>query len=151
MKMYKARILPEHLRGKVGLKVPLLSEHQLFGDAFGYVTVDDEHHGTIYSNSDKVFVGASLSAGSFIMGDNEHHLRELSLTDDPVYPECVVLEFLGYAEDKPELTTIEKIGLAMFGTVDYQSVIDELSPSDGLVKEFNRCVALVESEVLGND
>lgn len=144
MKIYKARILPEHLKAEVGLKVPLLNEHQVFGESLGYMVIDDENHGTIYSNSDKVHVGVKLSAGSFIMEGNTHHLRELSITAAPVYPECEILEFLGVVDDKPPLTKIEKVSLSMFGTADYQSAIDELSPSDGLVREFKRFVSMIE-------
>lgn len=31
--------------------------------------------------------------------------------------------------------------MLLFGTTDYKSVLEELSPSDGMVKEFHRLVA----------
>lgn len=33
---------------------------------------------------------------------------------------------------------MEKISLEIFGTTDYQSVLDAMAPSDCLVKEFRR-------------
>ena len=35
---------------------------------------------------------------------------------------------------------MDKISMQLFGTTDYQSVLDVLAPSDGLVKEFYRRV-----------
>lgn len=39
---------------------------------------------------------------------------------------------------------IEDISVALFGTKDYQSVLDVLSPSDALVKEFKRRVLALQ-------
>lgn len=33
---------------------------------------------------------------------------------------------------------MEKISLAIFGTTDYQAILDVMAPSDALVKEFRR-------------
>lgn len=93
MKQYKARILPEHISAvNVGATVPLILEHQIYGDVFGEVLIVDEHHGIISGAG--FVVGQKLSAGSFVTGGNKHEVREVSVTTSPKFPECEILEVL---------------------------------------------------------
>ena len=93
MKQYKARILPEHISAvNVGATVPLILEHQIYGDVLGEVRIVDEHHGIISGAG--FVVGQKLSAGSFVTGGNKHEVREVSVTSSPKFPECEILEVL---------------------------------------------------------
>ena len=93
MKQYKARILPEHISAvNVGATVPLILEHQIYGEVLGEVLIIDEHHGIISGAG--FVVGQKLSAGSFVTGGNKHDVREVSMTTSPKFPECEILEVL---------------------------------------------------------
>ena len=93
MKQYKARILPEHISAvNVGATVPVILEHQIYGDVLGDVLIIDEHHGII--SGEGFVVGQKLSAGSFVTGGGKHEVREVSVTTSPKFPECQILEVI---------------------------------------------------------
>lgn len=90
---YLARLLPEHLKvheDVVGVTLPLIREHQVYTPAIGSVTVLENNLGVL--ESDEISVGDKLSAGSFLMEEGKHYLREVSVVENPKYPECGVLE-----------------------------------------------------------
>lgn len=91
MKTFKARILPNGLVAtNIGAEVPLIKNHDIYGDAYGTCKITSQHHAEITSNVLKV--GDKLSAGSFVVGYNTYEVREISFTDAPKFPECEVLE-----------------------------------------------------------
>lgn len=91
MKTFKARILPNGLVAQnIGAEVPLIKNHDIYGDAYGMCEITSQHHAIIKSNVLKV--GDKLSAGSFVVGYNTYEVREISFTDAPKFPECEVLE-----------------------------------------------------------
>lgn len=91
MKTFKARILPNGLVAtNIGAEVPLIKNHDIYGDAYGTCKITSQHHAIIKSNVLKV--GDKLSAGSFVVGYNTYEVREISFTDAPKFPECEVLE-----------------------------------------------------------
>lgn len=91
MKTFKARILPNGLVAQnIGAEVPLIRNHDIYGDAYGTCKIIDQHHAII--KSDILKVGDKLSAGSFVVGYNRYEVREISFTDMPKFPECEVLE-----------------------------------------------------------
>lgn len=91
MKTFKARILPNGLVAtNIGAEVPLIKNHDIYGDAYGTCKITSQHHAIITSNVLKV--GDKLSAGSFVVGYNTYEVREISFTDMPKFPECEVLE-----------------------------------------------------------
>lgn len=89
---YYARILPDGLRvcdASIGKTVPLMVEHQIYGDSIGNVLIlDDGHHAIL--TSQHIQVGDKLSSGSFVLF-GEHDIREVSLVKHPKYNECEVL------------------------------------------------------------
>lgn len=91
VKKFRARILPEKFKAvNAGAIVPLILEHDIYGSRLGDVEIIDENNAFIYS--DNVWVGTKLSAGSFLTTKNGHDIREVSLTKNPKFPECEVLE-----------------------------------------------------------
>lgn len=91
MKTFKARILPNGLVAtNIGAEVPLIKNHDIYGDAYGRCEIIDQHHALI--KSDVLSIGDKLSAGSFVVGYNRYEVREISFTDAPKFPECEVLE-----------------------------------------------------------
>lgn len=94
---FKARLLPDELPVRMlDKEVPLIVEHRIFSEAIGKVVLDDDdqHFGMIESEDPRVKKGTKLSSGVFLMGDNIHEIREVSITKSPVYPVCEVLEEL---------------------------------------------------------
>lgn len=90
MKTFKARILPDGLIAvNIGAEVPLIKNHDIYGNAYGVCETIDQHHAII--KSDILKVGDKLSAGSFVVGYNRYEVREVSFTDAPKFPECEVL------------------------------------------------------------
>ena len=93
MKKYKARILPDKINAvNIGATVPVILEHQIYGDVLGEVLIVDEHHGIITGPG--FHVGQKLSSGSFVTGENRHDVREVSVTTSPKFPECQILEVI---------------------------------------------------------
>lgn len=91
MKTFKARILPNGLVAQnIGAEVPLIKNHDIYGDAYGMCEIIDQHHAII--KSDILKIGDKLSAGSFVVGYNRYEVREVSFTDAPKFLECEVLE-----------------------------------------------------------
>lgn len=94
---FKARLLPDELPVRMlDKEVPLIVEHRIFSRAIGKVILDDDdqHFGIIESEDPRVKKGTKLSSGVFLMEDNIHEIREVSITKRPVYPVCEVLEEL---------------------------------------------------------
>lgn len=91
MKTFKARILPDGLVAQnIGAEVPLIKNHDIYGDAYGTCKITGQHHAIIKSNV--LSIGDKLSAGSFVVGYNTYEVREISFTDAPKFSECEVLE-----------------------------------------------------------
>ena len=91
VKKFRARILPKSFKAtNAGAIVPLILEHDIYGNRLGDVEIIDENHAFIYS--DNVWKGAKLSAGSFLTTGNGHSIREVSVTKNPKFPECEVLD-----------------------------------------------------------
>lgn len=93
MTKYKAKILPNNFSAvNVGDVVPLINEHQVYGEVFGSVLIVDERHAEI--SADGLKVGQKLSAGSFVTRGNRHDIREVSLTNTPKFDDCEILEVI---------------------------------------------------------
>lgn len=93
MPKFKARILPDHLTVDpecVGHIVPLLDEHQIYGDVLGSLVVESGPFAII--ESDALKVGDKLSAGAFVGVKHRHYIREVSRTTSPKFANCEVLE-----------------------------------------------------------
>lgn len=91
VKKYKARILPAHFEAvNIGETVPLIRNHDIYGEKLGDVTILNKWFAVI--ESDKVEPGGKLSAGSFVISKRGHHVREVSVTESPKFPECEIIE-----------------------------------------------------------
>ena len=90
MKQYKAKILPDWFSAvNIGETVPLILEHNIYGEKIGDIKIIGKNHGLIFS--DKVKLGDKLSAGSFVENNGAHVVREVSLVKHPRYKDCEVL------------------------------------------------------------
>lgn len=96
---FKAKILPDFLtlhEDCIGIPIPLIREHQIYSKPIGHAIISKDNTAVLVS--DEIKVGDKLSAGSMIMQNNRHDVREVSVVEDPKYSECEVLEVL---DDKP--------------------------------------------------
>jgi len=92
MTKFKARILPDHLRAcNIGDAVPVIVEHNLYGRRIGTARILDQHFAQL--ESDELNLGDKLSAGSFVVADGLHQVREVSLTKSPKYKTCEVIDY----------------------------------------------------------
>lgn len=92
MTKYKARILPDHLHASnIGDAVPIIIEHNLYGRRIGTARILDQHFAQL--DSEELNLGDKLSAGSFVVANGLHQIREVSLTQSPKYKTCEVLDY----------------------------------------------------------
>lgn len=95
MTKYLARILPDFIKmdtTPLDVVVPLIEEHNIWGDRLGDVELLSDNMAYIFSDDERVQVGVKLSAGSFIGPEMVHYVREVSVTKSPKYPVCEILE-----------------------------------------------------------
>lgn len=88
---FLAKILPDTLLMDdtcIDSTVPLIRDHQIFGDVIGSVHIIENNEAII--ESDAIKVGDKLSAGSFVIL-GKHEVREVSLVENPKFKDCEVL------------------------------------------------------------
>lgn len=88
---FLAKILPDTLLMAdtcIDSTVPLIKDHQIFGDVIGSVHIIENNEAII--ESDAIKVGDKLSAGSFVIL-GRHEVREVSLVENPKFQDCEVL------------------------------------------------------------
>lgn len=90
MKKFYCKILPdEFIATNIGETVPLMVEHNIYGQKLGDVTIVSENYAII--ESDNISIGSKLSAGCFVSRKIEHYVREVSLVANPRFNDCQVI------------------------------------------------------------
>lgn len=94
LKKYYAKVLPDCYSAQQYIEtvVPLIINHDIYGERIGSAEILDKRHAIITSDDPRVNVGTKLSAGCFDRKGGIFEIREVSITKSPVFDDCEILK-----------------------------------------------------------